>query len=108
MEFLCTFRKTWWRRILKTFKKEQISCRRGVFEKIKEIGVEKMHQILTEVDKNTRKMKFGKFYAVFVYFLKHWWLRRRSTRNKLVVRKAFFRKETKFCNEKKRTICDQK
>ena len=58
MQFICIFRKTWCHRMLKTFKKEQISCRGCFFEEIKAIGVEKMHQILTEIDKNTTKFKF--------------------------------------------------
>ena len=37
---------------------EQFSCRGGSFEEIKAIGVEKMHQILTEIDKDTKKFKF--------------------------------------------------
>ena len=41
MQFLCTFRKTWWLRMLKTFGKEQIRCRGCFFEEIKAIGVEK-------------------------------------------------------------------
>ena len=48
---LCTFRKIWWRRMLKTFKKEPISCRGGFFEEVKAISVEKMNQIRTEIDK---------------------------------------------------------
>ena len=58
MQFLCTFRKTWWLRILKTIKKQQMGCRGGFFEEIKVIGVEKLHQIQTEIDKNTKKIKF--------------------------------------------------
>ena len=58
MQFLCTFRKTWWLRNLKTFSKEQIRCRCCFVEEIKAIGVEKIHQILTEIDKNTKKFKF--------------------------------------------------
>ena len=57
--------------MLKTFKKEQVSCRGGFFEEIKAIGVEKMHQIQTEINKNTKKNEFWKFYAVFVYFSKN-------------------------------------
>ena len=34
MQFLCTFRKTWWLRILKTFNKEQIGCQEGFFKEI--------------------------------------------------------------------------
>ena len=64
--FLCTFRKTWWLRILKTFKKEQISCRGGFFEEIKAIGVEKSHQIQTEKDKNTKK---NQIFEIFMQFL---------------------------------------
>ena len=58
MSFLCTFRKTWWLRMLKTFSKEQIRCLGCFFEEIKAIGVEKMHQVLTKIDKNTKKLKF--------------------------------------------------
>ena len=58
MQFLYTFRKTWWLRMLKTFSKERFSCHGGFFEKIKAIGVEKMHQILTKIDKNTKKFNF--------------------------------------------------
>ena len=65
MQILCTFRKTWWLRMLKTFKKEPIRCRGGVFEEIKAIGVEKMHQIQTEIDKNTKKTKFLKLLCNF-------------------------------------------
>ena len=54
MQFLCTFRKTWYFIKLKTFNKEQIRCRGCFFEEIKALGVEKMHQILTEIDKNTK------------------------------------------------------
>ena len=46
--------KTWWLRMLKTFSKEEIRCRSCFFEELKEIGVEKMHEILTEIDKNTK------------------------------------------------------
>ena len=46
--------------MLKTFSKEPIRCRGCFFEEIKAIGVEKMHQILTEIDKNTQKFKFWK------------------------------------------------
>ena len=70
MQFLCTLRKTWCLRNLKTFSKEQIRCRGCFFEEIKAIDVEKMHQIRTEIDKNTKKIKILIFYAVFVYFSK--------------------------------------
>ena len=66
MQFMCYFRKTWWLRTLKTFSREQYRCRGCFFEEIKTIGVEKMHEILTEIDKNTKKFKFSKFYAIFV------------------------------------------
>ena len=46
--------------MLKTFKNEKISCRGGFFEEIKAIGVEKMHQIQTEIDKIQKKNKFLK------------------------------------------------
>ena len=53
--------------MLTTFKKEQISSRGGFFEEIKAIGVEKMHQIQIEIDKNTKK---NQKFSVFVYFSK--------------------------------------
>ena len=55
MQFLCTFRKTWWLRMLKTFSEEQIRCRGSFFGEIRAIDVEKVHQIQTETDKNTKK-----------------------------------------------------
>ena len=58
MQFLCTFRKTWCLRILKTFSREQIRCRCCFLDEIKTIDVEKMHQIHTEIDKNTKKSNF--------------------------------------------------
>ena len=54
MQFLCTFRKPWWHKMLKTFSKEQIRCRGCFFEEIEAIGFEKMHLILTEIDKNNK------------------------------------------------------
>ena len=65
MQFMYTFRKTWWLRMLKTSKKEQISFLGIFFEEIKAIGVEKMHQIKTEIDKNTKKIKFLKILCSF-------------------------------------------
>ena len=65
MQIFCTFRKTWWRRMLQTSIKEQISCRGGFFEEIKAVGVEKMHQINTEIDKKTKKIKFLKILCSF-------------------------------------------
>ena len=58
MQFLCPFRTTWWIRMLKTFSKEQTCCRGCFFEEIKAIVVEKLNQLLTEIDKNTKKFKF--------------------------------------------------
>ena len=81
----------------KTLNKERISCRGDFFEEIKAIGVEKMHQIQTEIDKNTKEVKFLKILCSFCLILENLGgldFQRRSTRNKLVVRKAFF-KETK-------------
>ena len=60
----CIFRKTWWLGMLKTFKKEQISCRGG-FKEIKASDVEKMHQNQTEIDKNTKKNQFLKILCSF-------------------------------------------
>ena len=87
------FRKTWWLRMLKTFKKEQIRCRGCFFEEIKAIGVEKMHQILTETDKN-KKIQILKILCSFCVILENRGgleFQRRSSRNKLVVRKAFIK-----------------
>ena len=69
MQFLCTFPKTWWLRMLTTFSKEQIHCCGCLFDEIKAIGVEKLHQTQTEIDKNTKKNQILKLiytYAVFV------------------------------------------
>ena len=74
MQILCTFRKTRWLRRLKTFKTEQISCRGGFFEEIKAIGVEKVHQILTEIGKNTKNSNFEKFMQFLFNLGKPWWL----------------------------------
>ena len=51
MQFLSIFRNTLWLRMSKTLNKEKIRCAGGFFEEIKEICVEKMHQIWTEIDK---------------------------------------------------------
>ena len=82
MQFLCTFRKTWWLKMLKTFKKEQISCRGGFFEEIKAIGVQNMHQILIEIDKNTKNSNFENFMNFWCKFRKPWWLRISKTFHK--------------------------
>ena len=58
MQFLSIFQKIWWLRMSKTLNKEHICCRGGFFEEIKAISVEKMHQIQTEIDKNTKNIKF--------------------------------------------------
>ena len=92
MQFLCTFRKTWRLRMLKTFKKEQISCRGGFFQEIKAIGVGKKHQIQTEIDKNTKKNQILKTLCSLCVILENLGdleFQRRSTRNKVVARKAF-------------------
>ena len=87
MQFLSTFRKTWWLRMLKTFEKEQNSCRGGFFEEIKAIVVEKMHQIQTEIDKNTRKNQiFENFMQFLCTFQKAWWLRVLNTFSKEPIR----------------------
>ena len=92
MQFLCTFRKTWWLSMLRrTFSKEQMRCRGCFFEETKAIGVEKMHQILTEIDKNTKKSNFENYMqlCVILQSLGGYEFQRRSTRYKMVVRKAF-------------------
>ena len=94
MQFLCNFRNTWCLRVLKTFSKEQICCRGCFFEEIKAICVEKMHQIFNEIDKNTKKIQILKTLCSFCVILESLGgleLQRRSTRNKLVVKKAFLK-----------------
>ena len=94
MQFLCTFRKTWWLRMLKTFSKEQICCRGCFFEEIKAIGVEKMHQTSTEIDKNTKNSSFENFMQFVCNFGKPWWLRISKTFNQEQIgcQEGFFRK----------------
>ena len=95
MQFLRTFRKTWWLRMLKTFSKEQIRCRGCFVEEIKAIGVEKK---ASNPDRNWQKHKKSQLLKVLCSFcvilenLGGFEFQRRSTRNKFVVRKAFFRK----------------
>ena len=86
MQFLCTLRKTWCLRILKTFSKEQIICRGCFFEEIKAIDVEKMHQIRTEIDKNTKNLIFENFMEFLCTFRKTWWLRMLKTFSKEQIR----------------------
>ena len=99
MQVLSICRKTWWLRISKTSNKEEIRCPGGFLEEIKAIGVEKMHQILTEIDKNTNKIKILNNlcnFCVIFECLGGLELQRHSTRNKLIVRKAFLRKKRSF------------
>ena len=56
--FLSIFRKTWWLKMSKTLNKEKICCPGGFLEEIKAVCVEKLHQIHTEIDKNTKKSNF--------------------------------------------------
>ena len=87
MQFLRFFRKTWWLRMLKTFSKEQIQCRGCFFEEIKAIGVEKMHQVQTEIDKNTKKNQiFENFMQFLCTFRKTRWLRMLKTISKEQIR----------------------
>ena len=87
MQFLSIFRKTWWLRMSKTFNKEQISCRGGFFEEIKAIGVEKMHQIQTEIEKKQKTNHIFENYMKFLCtFRKTWWLRMLKTFNKEQIR----------------------
>ena len=69
--------------MLKTFSRKQYRCRGCFFEDIKAIGVEKIHQILIEIDKNTqKKSKFKTFLQFLCNFGKPWWLRISKTLNK--------------------------
>ena len=56
MQFLSLFRKPWWLRMSTTLNKETIRCPGGFLEEIKAVCVEKMHQIRTEIDKNTKNI----------------------------------------------------
>ena len=49
----------------KTLNKEKIRCPGGFLEEIKAIGVEKMHQIQTEIDKQEQKNHFLKILCRF-------------------------------------------
>ena len=95
--------------MLKTLSKEQIRCRGCFFEETKVIGAEKMHQILIEIDKNKKSQILKTLCSFLCNFGKPWWLRISKTFNKEQIgcQEGFFRKLTKFCNEKKRTISDQ-
>ena len=94
MKFLWTFRKTWWLRMLKTFSKEQIRCCGCFFEEIKTIGGEKTHQILTEIDKNTKSSNSENFMQFLCIFGKPWCFRISKTSNKEQIgcQEGFFRK----------------
>ena len=85
--------------MLKTFKKEQIG-RCGCFfaSEIKAIGVEILYQILTEIDKNKKKqiLKTLSSFCVILERLGGLEHQRRSTRNKLDVRKAFLGNKRSF------------
>ena len=91
--FLFGFGKPWWLRISKTFKKEQNSCRGGFLKEGKVIGVEKMHQIQTEIDKTTTKNQILKLLCSFCVFLENLGGLEiqdiQQRRNKLVVGKVF-------------------
>ena len=104
MQFLCTFRKTWWLSMLRrTFSKEQMRCRGCFFEEIKAIGVEKMHQILTEIDKNTKKSNFENYMQFLCNFAKPWWIRISKTFNKVQngCQEGFLGNERSFIMKKK-------
>ena len=89
--------------MFKTYCKEQIRCLGCFFEKIKAIGVEKLHQILREIDKNIKKIQILKSFCSFCVILETLGgleIQRRSTRNKLVVRKAFSGNKRSFVKKK--------
>ena len=65
MQFLSTFRTTWWLRMSKPFNKEAIRCLGGFFEEIKAVCAGKMNQIQTEIEKNTKKCRFLKILCKF-------------------------------------------
>ena len=86
MQFLSIFRKTWWLRMSKTLNKEKIRCPGGFLEEIKAIGVEKMHQNQTEIDKIQKKSNFENFMIFLYTFRKTWWLRMLKTFSKEQIR----------------------
>ena len=63
MQFSSIFAKDLVASIVKEVKKDLLSG--GFLEEIKAIGVEKMHQIRTEIDKNTKNIKFWKLLCSF-------------------------------------------
>ena len=81
MHFWSIFRKTWWFRMSKTLNKEKICCPGGFLEEIKAICVEKT--------KKNQILKVLCSFCVILESLGGLEFQRRSTRNKLVVRKAF-------------------
>ena len=58
MQFLSSFRETWWLRMSKTKNKETILCPGGFLEEMKAICVEKTHQSWTEIDKILENLDF--------------------------------------------------
>ena len=67
----------------------------------KQLALKKMHQILTEIDKNTKNqiLKILCSFCVILESFGGFEFQRRSTRNEYVVREAFLRKHTNFCIE---------
>ena len=65
-----------------TFSSEQMRCRGCFFEEIEASGVEKMHQLLTEIDKNTKNSNFENVMQFLCNFGKPWWIRISKTFNK--------------------------
>ena len=66
-----------------------------------------MHQILTEIDKNTKKSNFENFMLFFFVILESLGgleFQRRSTRNKLVVRKPFLENKRSFLLKKRHNL----
>ena len=81
--------------MLKTFKKEQISCRGGFCEEMKAFGVEKMHQIQTDIDKIQKKNQILKTLSSFCVLLEKLGaleFPRRSTRKQIGCQEGFFGK----------------
>ena len=67
---------------------------------MKAIGFEKMHQILTEIDKEIQILKILCSFCVILENLGGFEFQRRSTSNKLVVRKAFLGNKRSFVMKK--------
>ena len=63
MKFLCTFRKTWWLRKLKTFNKEQICCLNSTFLMQSSEFLRSFHLWKKKNPQNRTNAFFSRFFA---------------------------------------------